>query len=79
MLSSFIPTDKMKFSYDVVIVSNSRRLDESGDLNSHDGRCSSSTMLLRHPLAQITPELQNLILSEVGKLGIAFLVGRLFL
>ncbi len=34
---SFIPTDKMKFSYNVVAVSNSRQLDESGDLNSHDG------------------------------------------
>jgi hypothetical protein len=79
MLSSFIPTDKMKFSYDVVVVSNSRRLDESGDLNSHDGRCSSSTTRFRHPLAQITPELQNLILSEVGNFGITFFVGRLFL
>jgi hypothetical protein len=50
MLSSFIPTGKMKFSYNVVVVSNSRRLDESGDLNSHEGRCSSSTTRIRHPL-----------------------------
>ncbi len=50
MLSSFIPTDKMKFSYKVADVSNRRRLDESGDLNSHDGWCSSSTTRFRHPL-----------------------------
>ncbi len=50
MLSSFILTDKIKFSYNVVVVSNSRRLDESRGLNSHDGRCSSSTTRFRHPL-----------------------------
>ena len=64
----FIPTDKMKFSYHEVVVSNSRRLDESGDLNSHDGRWSSSTTRFRHPLAQITSEFRNLIFPDVEKL-----------
>ena len=75
----FIPTDKMKFSYHEVVVSNSRRLDESGDLNSHDGRCSSSTTRFRHPLAQITSEFRNLIFPDVEKIGITFLIFRLFL
>ena len=79
MLSSFILTNKMKFSYNRVVVSNSRSLDEPGDLNSHYGQCFSSTLLFCHQLAQITPGLQKLIFPEVGKIGITFLVVRLFL
>ena len=86
MLSSFIPTDKMKFSYNVVVVSNSRRLDESGDLNSHDGRCSSSTTRFRHPLKshQNFDSFDFPRSGENGnrlrrrKMGITFVVVRLF-
>ena len=57
--SNFIPTDKMKFSYNVVVVSNSRRLDESGDLTGdalHRQRVSPST--------QITPEFRLIRFSQ---------------
>ncbi len=66
----------MKFSYNVVVVSNSRRLDESGDLNSHDGRLFIDNAV--SPSTQITPELRHSIFLEVWKMGITFVVVRLF-
>jgi hypothetical protein len=72
MLSSFIPTDKMKFSYNGVVVSNSRRLDESGDLTGDAlNRQRGFAINSNH-----TRTSTHSIFPEVGKMGIAFVVGK---